>query len=210
MELTEEEIKKYQSDPYWEEWNTFNKQKTRDLIEEEWFWAVQRPKTVLTEDKVQVLEKSLMSDFTIEEACHQAGIPISTFYSNYYQNEEFKTRINAARDFPFRIWKRKIMQAVTSNDFNDYEFILKWLKLRQPKIYGEQQTIQFQWTETLNDEDKALLQEILVDKWDERTLEEIKKQEMEEQESEFAKQIDNFLSNTETLDAFGWETDTDL
>jgi len=26
---------------------------------------------------------------------------------------------------------------------------------------------------------------------------------MEEQESEFAKQIDNFLSNTETLDAFG-------
>ena len=33
---------------------------------------------------------------------------------------------------------------------------------------------------------------------------------MEEQESEFAKQIDNFLSNTETLDAFGWETDTDL
>jgi len=44
-----------------------------------------------------------MSDFTIEEACHQAGIPISTFYSNYYQNEEFKTRINAARDFPFRI-----------------------------------------------------------------------------------------------------------
>ena len=89
MELTEEEIKKYQSDPYWEEWNTFNKQKTRDLIEEEWFWAVQRPKTVLTEDKVQVLEKSLMSDFTIEEACHQAGIPISTFYSNYYQNEEF-------------------------------------------------------------------------------------------------------------------------
>lgn len=210
MELTEEEIKKYQSDPYWEEWNTFNKQKTRDLIEEEWFWAVQRPKTVLTEDKVQVLEKSLMSDFTIEEACHQAGIPISTFYSNYYQNEEFKTRINAARDFPFRIWKRKIMQAVTSNDFNDYEFILKRLKLRQPKIYGEQQTIQFQWTETLNDEDKALLQEILVDKWDERTLEEIKKQEMEEQESEFAKQIDNFLSNTETLDAFGWETDTDL
>lgn len=210
MELTEEEIKKYQSDPYWEEWNTFNKQKTRDLIEEEWFWTVQRPKTVLTEDKVQVLEKSLMSDFTIEEACHQAGIPISTFYSNYYQNEEFKTRINAARDFPFRIWKRKIMQAVTSNDFNDYEFILKWLKLRQPKIYGEQQTIQFQWTETLNDEDKALLQEILVDKWDERTLEEIKKQEMEEQESEFAKQIDNFLSNTETLDAFGWETDTDL
>ena len=210
MELTEEEIKKYQSDPYWEEWNTFNKQKTRDLIEEEWFWAVQRPKTVLTEDKVQVLEKSLMSDFTIEEACHQAGIPISTFYSNYYQNEEFKTRINAARDFPFRIWKRKIMQAVTSNDFNDYEFILKWLKLRQPKIYWEQQTIQFQWTETLNDEDKALLQEILVDKWDERTLEEIKKQEMEEQESEFAKQIDNFLSNTETLDAFGWETDTDL
>lgn len=210
MELTEEEIKKYQSDPYWEEWNTFNKQKTRDLIEEEWFWAVQRPKTVLTEDKVQVLEKSLMSDFTIEEACHQAGIPISTFYSNYYQNEEFKTRINAARDFPFRIWKRKIMQAVTSNDFNDYEFILKRLKLRQPKIYWEQQTIQFQWTETLNDEDKALLQEILVDKWDERTLEEIKKQEMEEQESEFAKQIDNFLSNTETLDAFGWETDTDL
>ena len=210
MELTEEEIKKYQSDPYWEEWNTFNKQKTRDLIEEEWFWAVQKPKTVLTEDKVQVLEKSLMSDFTIEEACHQAGIPISTFYSNYYQNEEFKTRINAARDFPFRIWKRKIMQAVTSNDFNDYEFILKRLKLRQPKIYGEQQTIQFQWTETLNDEDKALLQEILVDKWDERTLEEIKKQEMEEQESEFAKQIDNFLSNTETLDAFGWETDTDL
>ena len=210
MELTEEEIKKYQSDPYWEEWNTFNKQKTRELIEEEWFWAVQRPKTVLTEDKVQVLEKSLMSDFTIEEACHQAGIPISTFYSNYYQNEEFKTRINAARDFPFRIWKRKIMQAVTSNDFNDYEFILKRLKLRQPKIYWEQQTIQFQWTETLNDEDKALLQEILVDKWDERTLEEIKKQEMEEQESEFAKQIDNFLSNTETLDAFGWETDTDL
>lgn len=210
MELTEEEIKKYQSDPYWEEWNTFNKQKTRDLIEEEWFWAVQRPKTVLTEDKVQVLEKSLMSDFTIEEACHQAGIPISTFYSNYYQNEEFKTRINAARDFPFRIWKRKIMQAITSNDFNDYEFILKRLKLRQPKIYWEQQTIQFQWTETLNDEDKALLQEILVDKWDERTLEEIKKQEMEEQESEFAKQIDNFLSNTETLDAFGWETDTDL
>lgn len=210
MELTEEEIKKYQSDPYWEEWNTFNKQKTRELIEEEWFWAVQRPKTVLTEDKVQVLEKSLMSDFTIEEACHQAGIPISTFYSNYYQNEEFKTRINAARDFPFRIWKRKIMQAITSNDFNDYEFILKRLKLRQPKIYWEQQTIQFQWTETLNDEDKALLQEILVDKWDERTLEEIKKQEMEEQESEFAKQIDNFLSNTETLDAFGWETDTDL
>ena len=152
----------------------------------------------------------ILSDFTIEEACHQAGIPISTFYSNYYQNEEFKTRINAARDFPFRIWKRKIMQAVTSNDFNDYEFILKRLKLRQPKIYWEQQTIQFQWTETLNDEDKALLQEILVDKWDERTLEEIKKQEMEEQESEFAKQIDNFLSNTETLDAFGWETDTDL
>lgn len=210
MELTEEEIKKYQADPYWEEWNKPDIKKAKDLIEEEWFWAIQRPKTVLTEDKVQVLEKSLMSDFTIEEACHQAGIPISTFYNNYYQNEEFKSRINAARDFPFRIWKRKIMQAVTSNDFNDYEFILKRLKLRQPKIYGEQQTIQFQWTETLNDEDKALLQEILIDKWDERTLEEIKKQEMEEQESEFAKQIDSFLTNTETLDAFGWETDTDL
>ena len=210
MELTEEEIKKYQADPYGEEWNKPDIKKARELIEEEWFGDLKRPKTVLTEDKVAILEKSLMSDFTVEEACHQAGIPISTFYNNYYQNDEFKTRINAARDFPFRIWKRKIMQAVTSNDFNDYEFILKRLKLRQPKIYWEQQTIQFQWTETLNDEDKALLQEILIDKWDERTLEEIKKQELEEQESEFAKQIDTFLSNTETLDAFGWETDTVL
>ena len=102
------------------------------------------------------------------------------------------------------------MQAISSQDFNDYEFILKWLKLRQPKVYWEQQTIQFQWTETLNDDDKELLKEILIDKWDERTLEEIKQQEAEEQESEFAKQIDDFINNAEELDAFSWETDQDL
>ena len=102
------------------------------------------------------------------------------------------------------------MQAISSQDFNDYEFILKWLKLRQPKVYGEQQTIQFQWTETLNDDDKELLKEILIDKWDERTLEEIKQQEAEEQESEFAKQIDDFINNAEELDAFSWETDENL
>ena len=87
---------------------------------------------------------------------------------------QVRLRVNSARDFPFRIGKKKIMQAISSQDFNDYEFILKWLKLRQPKVYWEQQTIQFQWTETLNDDDKELLKEILIDKWDERTLEEIK------------------------------------
>lgn len=210
MEITAEEIKKYQEDPLWAEWNKFHKEETKKLIEEEKRDKNRVPARILTEDKISILEKSLMADFTVEEACHQAWISISQFYNNYYQNEEFKTRINAARDFPFRIGKKKVMQAITSPDFNDYEFILKWLKLRQPKIYWEQQTIQFQWTETLNDEDKALLQEILIDKWDERTLEEIKKQEAEEQESEFAKQIDEFLSNAEDLDAFSWETDQNI
>ena len=52
--------------------------------------------------------------------------------------------------------------------------------------------------------------EILVDKWDERTLAEIKRQEEEDRESEFAKQIDEFLLNTEAPDAISWETDFDL
>lgn len=210
MELTEDEIRRYQEDPLGNEWNAFNKKQAKQLIEEENWWRRMSPRTAIDENQLSTLEKSLMSDFTIEEACHQAWINLSTFYTNYYQNEEFKNRVNSARDFPFRIGKKKIMQAISSQDFNDYEFILKWLKLRQPKVYWEQQTIQFQWTETLNDDDKELLKEILIDKWDERTLEEIKLQEAQEQESEFAKQIDDFINNAEELDAFSWETDQDL
>ena len=44
-----------------------------------------------------------MNDFSVEEACHQAGISISTFMNSYNNNIDFKNRMNAARDFPFRM-----------------------------------------------------------------------------------------------------------
>ena len=213
MEITDEEIENYI-----DEWiSEINRKKTQQLIEEDgWkenntYWAqgISIEWKWLTNDKVQILEQSFMNDFSVEEACHQAGVSLSTFMNAYNNNIEFKNRINAARDFPFRLGKRKIMQAIWSKDFNDYEFILKWLRTRQPSRYWEQQVFQ-EHNEALTQEDDELLKEILVDKWDERTLAEIKRQEEEEQENEFNKQINEFLADTEQPDAFSWETDLNI
>lgn len=207
MEITPEEIENYQEDIRNFTDNSFDKKETRKLIEKEWWWKWLTRQ--MTQDKVQILEQAFMNDFSVEEACHQAGIPVSLFVNYYNNNLEFKDRINSARDFPFRLWKKKIMEAVASKDFNDYEFILKWLRQRQPQWYWD--TPQFQeHNEALTQEDDELLKQILIDKWDERTLDEIKKQEQLEQESEFSRQIDSFLTNTDTPDAFGWTEDAGL
>lgn len=213
MEITDEAIENYVD----EDLSTYDKKETQKLIEEDgwrenntyWAQSISMEWKGLTNDKVRILEQSFMNDFSVEEACHQAGISISTFMNSYNNNIDFKNRMNAARDFPFRMWKKKIMQAISSKDFNDYEFILKRIKSRQPSWYWEQQVFQ-EHNEALTQEDDELLKEILVDKWDERTLAEIKKQEEEEQENEFNKQINDFLADTEQPDAFAWETDFDI
>lgn len=213
MEITDEAIENYVD----EDITTYDKKQTQKLIEEDnrkenntyWTQGISIEWKWLTNDKVRLLEQSFMNDFSVEEACHQAGISVSTFINAYNNNPEFKSRINAARDFPFRLWKKKIMQAIASKDFNDYEFIFKRIKSRQPWRYWEQQIFQ-EHNEALTQEDDDLLKEILIDKWDEKTLAEIKKQEQEEQENEFNKQINEFLADTEQPDAFTWETDLDI
>ena len=206
MEITPEEIENYQEDMRNFTDNSFDKKEARKLIKEEWRWGRMK---LLSQDKVQVLEQAFMNDFSVEEACHQAWIAVSTFINYYNNNAEFKDRINAARDFPFRLWKKKIMEAVASKDFNDYEFILKWLRQRQPQWYWDQPSFQ-EHNEALTQEDDELLKQILIDKWDERTLDEIKKQEQIEQESEFSKQNNSFLEDTDTPDAFGWTENISL
>lgn len=203
--ITDEEIENYHDDPFAN--SVYDKKETQKLMEEEWRGIKRNStRTVMTNDKMQILEQAFMADFTIEEACHQAWINIATFNHYYNENEEFRERINASKDFAFRMWKKKIMQAISSSDFNDYEFILKWLRMRQPKLYWEQQEF-VQHQESLTAEDNMLLQEILIDKGSSETLDEIKIREEKEAEQLLSEEIDLFLEDNNVDER---ETDINL
>lgn len=118
--------------------------------------------TKLDFETVQKIVDIFRIDGTVEEACSQAEISTSTFYNFYNQNfdfldknwvkKSFKTTIDKAREFPFIVAKRTLVQHAHS----DPKIAIEFLK-RRHKDYKDKQEVtmshQFDLDETLLTDD---------------------------------------------------------
>lgn len=103
------------------------------------FWeddARSLPWNRITEEQIEKLITAIEHDFTIWEACAEAGVSRQT-YQNYYKNDEmFRWKIDFAKSKLVRDAKTKVHEWV-AND-KTWEFSLKVLKARCPEQYNTQ------------------------------------------------------------------------
>lgn len=114
--------------------------KTRSKPKKRW-----RP-CKLDYETVQKIVDIFRIDGTVEEACSQAEISTSSFY-NFYNNDfdfldkngtkkSFKTTIDKAREFPFIVAKKTLVQHAHS----DPKIAIEFLK-RRHKDYKDKQEV---------------------------------------------------------------------
>lgn len=96
-------------------------------------------KVKFTEKVLSDLKYALMKDFTIEEACHYAGINKDTYYEWYKQSDEFAFEMETAKSTILRKAKDIIEKGLASGDQN----IAKWiLERRQKDIYSTKSEVE--------------------------------------------------------------------
>lgn len=98
-------------------------------------------------ETVQKIVDIFRIDGTVEEACSQAEISTSTFYNFYNQDfyfldkngqkKSFKTTIDKAREFPFIVAKRTLVQHAHS----DPKIAIEFLKRRHKDYKDKQETV---------------------------------------------------------------------
>jgi hypothetical protein len=92
-----------------------------------------RPRKI-DEAITQKLEEFFHIDATVEEACHQAGINVKTYYAERERNSEFAERMDRSQEVPFLIMKKVVVKAANSGDG---KLAMKWLQNRQRERYHE-------------------------------------------------------------------------
>lgn len=90
--------------------------------------------TVMTAEVILKLEEAFKCDATDGEACAFAGIGESTYYAQRDSNEAFREQMDRAKQFPFMLAKKTVMQAMNDKDGG---LAMKWLKNRQRDRYHE-------------------------------------------------------------------------
>src|SRR4051812_14349545 len=95
--------------------------------------AIGRP-SILTQDVIRKLEEAFCMDATDGEACAFAGISEASYYHHRKENEDFSDQMDRAKQFPFMLAKKGLLQALKEGDGN---LLLKWLKNRQRDRYHE-------------------------------------------------------------------------
>lgn len=88
----------------------------------------------LTDKVLSDLEDGLRHDFTVEEACLNAGIRKDTFYNWLKLSDEFAEYIDRAKQYVAIAAKRNIAGAVTND--KSIEDSWKYLERRQKKLYS--------------------------------------------------------------------------
>lgn len=95
----------------------------------------------ITEEVVRKLTEGFHDDFTVEEACRNAGIAKTTFYEECKRDPAFADEMDRAQDYPLILAKKRLLNAI-KNPESDDGLSLKFLERRQrdrysPKIIEE-------------------------------------------------------------------------
>jgi hypothetical protein len=94
---------------------------------------VGRP-TVVTEDVVRKLESVFKLGVKDNVACNYAGIPERTYYDHLKGNEDFRSRIRAAQNYPRIAAGQTVVRAFTED--NDVQSARWWLEKKHPDEFG--------------------------------------------------------------------------
>ena len=103
------------------------------------FWeddAKSVPWNKITEEQLEKLVTAIEHDFTITEACAEAGVSRQTYQNYYRDNEMFRWKIDFAKSKLVRDAKTKVHEWVENDE--TWEFSLKVLKARCPEQYNTQ------------------------------------------------------------------------
>lgn len=90
----------------------------------------------MTEDVIKILESIFQIDWTIEEACSQAGIKPQTYHKRYKENNEFSDRIDRAKAMPYIDARHSLVKEAKS----DWKAAVEFLK-RRDKRYKDKQEL---------------------------------------------------------------------
>ena len=106
------------------------------MVKNKWW----RP-TKKDEKVVGILEEIFRIDWTIGEACSQAGINQSTYHDWIKTDEEFSKRMASAQDYPFILARKTLFKWVEEGDTRSSIEMLK----RRDKRYNDKQDITSWW-----------------------------------------------------------------
>lgn len=104
---------------------------------------------------VQKLIAAIQRDFTVEEACHYAGISTSTYYNWLENYPELLDKIDYAKTYLFRISKELIVDdIVTNKDANR----AAWFLTKRHADYNPKQRVEVNGTVEVNHDDDKMLE----------------------------------------------------
>lgn len=90
----------------------------------------------ITENQKDIFIEAIENDYTVDEACAAACFTRQTYYNYIKGDEDFKMRVDWARNKLIRDAKDKVHHGVLND--KDGEFSLKVLKARCPEQYNTQ------------------------------------------------------------------------
>lgn len=102
--------------------------------------AVGRP-TKLTPEVLAKLEEAFKSDFKDEEACSHAGIHPVTFYRWMNEDEEFRNKIETAKQFLFKFARNKLAKGVMDGTISPLELLDRRDRKRYAKGQVNEETV---------------------------------------------------------------------
>lgn len=88
----------------------------------------------MTTETIQKLEEALKQDFTIEEACRYALISSSTYHEWMKQGDDFRMKMEAAKDYVAIKAKKLVLEAIESGDLKTAKWYLEKTRSKQ---YGD-------------------------------------------------------------------------
>lgn len=90
--------------------------------------------TVYSDDILSKLEEAFKADFKDEEACSHAGISTTTFYRWLNEVPGFREKIEAAKEWLFKIARKQLAKGVVEGTISPLEL----LDRRDRKRYSKQ------------------------------------------------------------------------
>lgn len=85
--------------------------------------------TVMTTETIRKLEVSFSYDATVEEACLDAGISPNTYYEFLKKHPAFQDRVDALRQAPYLVLRKKVIQEGEHNADTALKFLERKKKM---------------------------------------------------------------------------------
>lgn len=113
--------------------------------------------TVLTEDTVQKLEKSLQEGFSITKACKLSGISVSSYYDHLEKSPQFSEKMNLAQEWAKEKAAYNVVEAIRDGDVQTSRWFLdrEERKEERRKNPGQTSNVLIQILNEIKDEDKS-------------------------------------------------------